>query len=157
MKETLDRLRAFAGRLTSAVEAVGDADLRRLERPGGWSVLDVVAHLGDLEMVYAVRMRDILAGAGDRTLQPLPQNEWIERVHRRDETLAELLEQFAFHRRMNLALFDRLSEDELSRSGLHPQYGAITPHDIAARLERHDEKHLAQIERIKATHRATSL
>jgi hypothetical protein len=149
MKETLDRLRAFEARLAAAVESVAEEDLRRLEKPGGWSVLDVVAHLGDLEMIYAVRMRDILAGAGERTLQPLAQNEWIENVHRRDETRTELLDQFSFHRRMNLALFSRLSEEELSRPGVHPQYGAITPRDIAARLERHDEKHLAQIQRIK--------
>jgi len=156
MKETLDRLRTFEARLAAAVECVAEEDLRRLEKPGGWSVLDVVAHLGDLEMVYAVRMRDILAGAGERTLQPLTQNEWVENVHRRDETLAELLEQFSFHRRMNLAFFSRLTEDELSRTGVHPQYGPITPRDIAARLERHDEKHLAQIERIKAAVAASS-
>lgn len=149
MKETLDRLRAFEQRLIAAVEVVPESALRCLEKPGGWSVLDVVAHLGDLELVYAVRMRDLIAGAGNRPLQPLAQNDWIARVHRRDESLSELLEQFSFHRRMNLTLFDRLSEEERSRSGVHPQYGAITPRDIAARLERHDEKHLAQIERIK--------
>jgi quercetin dioxygenase-like cupin family protein len=63
--------------------------------------------------------------------------------------MAELLEQFWFHRRMNLALLERLSEEELSRSGSHPDYGPITVRDAFERIRRHDAKHLAQIERIK--------
>ncbi len=151
MKETLDRLRAFQSRLVLTIHGIAEADLRRLEREGGWAVLDVIAHLGDLELVYAVRMRDILAGSADRVLQPLPQNEWIANVHRRDEPLSELLEQFWFHRRMNLSLFERLSDEELARTGVHPQYGALSIRDIAGRLERHDAKHLGQIERIMKT------
>jgi DinB family protein len=149
MKETLETLRAFQSRLVLAVHGIAEEDLRRLEREGGWAILDVIAHLGDLELVYAVRMRDILAGSGDRTLQPLAQDAWVERVHRRDESVAELLEQLSFHRRMNLALFERLSGEELDRTGVHPQYGTLSVRDIAGRLERHDAKHLGQIERIK--------
>ncbi|HKR64632.1 MAG TPA: DinB family protein [Thermoanaerobaculia bacterium] len=144
MTETLETLRALLAGLS-------DEELRRPEGPGRWSLLDVLSHLGDLEMVYAVRMRDILAGSGDRALQPLAQNAWVERVHRReDETVEELLEQFAFHRRMNLALFSRLSEEEWERKGVHPQYGALSVRDAKGRIERHDAKHLAQMERIKA-------
>lgn len=146
MTETQEKLRAL-------LEGLSEEELRRPEGEGRWAVLDVLAHLGDLEMVYAVRMRDILAGSGDRTLQPLAQDAWIQRVHRRgDETRDELLEQFAFHRRMNLALFARLTDEELERTGVHPQYGTMSVRDIRGRLERHDAKHLAQIERIKKAH-----
>jgi hypothetical protein len=147
MQDTLEKLRAFPPRLAAATNGV--ADPSRLEREGGWSVADVVAHLADLELVYAVRIRTIVAGAGETPLAALDQNAWVARVHRR-EPLAELLDQFTFLRRMNLALFERMKEDELSRSGNHPEYGPITPRSAAERLARHDEKHLAQIERIKA-------
>jgi uncharacterized damage-inducible protein DinB len=149
MQQTLEKLRAFPARLAAAVEGIDAASLTRLEAEGKWSMTDVVAHLSDLEMVYAVRIRTILAGAGgDAPLPALAQNHWVERVHRR-EPLSELLEQFSFHRRMNLALLERLNEEELSRSGIHPEYGAITVRDAFGRIERHDEKHLAQIERIR--------
>ncbi|HEX8172646.1 MAG TPA: DinB family protein [Thermoanaerobaculia bacterium] len=144
----LEALRSFPARLAQTVSAVRDVD--RAEAEGKWSVADVVAHLADLELVYAVRIRSIVAGAGETPLQALPQNAWIERVHRR-EPLAELVEQFAFLRAMNVAFLARLSEEELSRSGIHPEYGAITAHHAAERLERHDAKHHAQIERIAAT------
>ena len=143
-------LRAFAPRLADAVRDLSEAQLSQLEGPGRWSVADVVAHLADLELVYAVRIRTIVAGAGETPLPALDQNAWVERVHRR-EPVNELLEQFGYLRRINLIFIARLNEEELSRSGIHPQYGPLTVAGAAARMERHDLKHLAQIERIKAT------
>lgn len=149
MQQTLDKLRAFPSRLPPAIEGIAEEDLSRPESEGKWSIADVIAHLGDLELVYAVRIRTILASArGNTPLPVLAQNQWVERVHRR-EPIGELLEQFSFHRRMNIALLERLNDEELSRSGIHPDYGPITIRDAAGRIERHDEKHLAQIERIK--------
>jgi uncharacterized damage-inducible protein DinB len=150
MHETLDLLRAFHGRLIDVTSGMSDADLRRPEKEGKWSVHDVVAHLADLELVYAVRIRTILAGAGDAPLPALAQNAWVERVHRR-EPLSELLDQLAFDRRRNIALAERLRGDELTRSGQHPEYGAITIPMALERLKNHDAKHFAQIERIKRT------
>ena len=140
----------FQSRLLLAIHGIAESDLRKPEREGKWSIADVIAHLGDLELVYAVRIRSMLAGA-QGTLQALPQDAWVERVHRR-EPVAELLEEFWFHRRMNLRLLERLSEEELSRGGNHPDYGAINIRDAYERIRRHDAKHLAQIERIKSAH-----
>lgn len=149
MQETFAALRSFHSRLLLAIHGIREADLRRAEGERRWAIADVIAHLGDLEMVYAVRMRAALATPGTE-LVPLPQEAWVEGVHRR-EPLAELLEQFWFHRRMNLAFGERLSAEELERTGVHPQYGALTIRDMFGRITRHDEKHLAQIERIKKT------
>jgi uncharacterized damage-inducible protein DinB len=150
MQETLEKLRAFPPRLAAATEGLSEAQLTRLEREGGWSVADVIAHLGDLELVYAVRIRTIVAGAGETPLAALAQNDWVERVHRR-EPVSELLERFEFERRHNLAFIDRLSGEELERRGIHPQYGSISVRDAVQRLVNHDAKHFAQLERIKAT------
>ncbi|HEX8252743.1 MAG TPA: DinB family protein [Thermoanaerobaculia bacterium] len=149
MRDLLDRLSSFPQRLTLATEGAAESSRHLPERDGGWSVADVIAHLGDLELVYAVRIRTIVAGAGETPLAALDQNAWVERVHRR-ETVAELLENFRFQRAHNIALLSRLTEEELDRGGIHPQYGPITVRAAAERLVNHDEKHLAQIERIKA-------
>ncbi|HEX8616467.1 MAG TPA: DinB family protein [Thermoanaerobaculia bacterium] len=149
MRDTLETLTAFPPRLTAAIAGLDETALHALEREGGWSVADVVAHLGDLELVYAVRIRTIVAGAGETPLAALDQNAWIERVHRR-EPFAELLELFRAQRAYNVAFLERLTDEELDRSGIHPQYGPITVRGAAERLVRHDAKHLAQLERIKA-------
>jgi len=147
MQETLEKLRTFPPRLAAAVAGISEADLRRPESEGRWSIADVVAHLGDLELIYAVRIRTIIAGA-TVTLPALAQDAWVQRVHR-GEPLPELLDQFASHRRMNVTLGERLDDEELSRSGTHPDYGTLTVRDAFGRMDRHEEKHLAQIERIK--------
>jgi hypothetical protein len=144
----MNELLAFHSRLVLTIHGIAEADLNRPEAPGKWSIADVIAHLGDLELVYAVRIRTIVAGAGEAPLPALAQDAWIERVHRR-ESVAELLEQFWFHRRANVRLLERLTEEERARSGIHPQYGAITVTEAVDRLVRHDARHLAQIERIK--------
>ena len=148
MQETLEKLRAFPARLAAATEGLAEAQLTKLEKAGGWSVADVVAHLGDLELVYAVRIRTIVAGAGETPLPALAQNDWVERVHRR-EPVSELLERFTFERRHNLAFIERLDDEELERRGIHPQYGSISVRDAAERMVNHDAKHFAQLERIK--------
>jgi hypothetical protein len=151
MEQTLDPLRAFQSHLLLAIHGIAEADLRRPEKEGKWSIADVIAHLSDLELVYAVRIRTILGGVGDGPLPALAQNAWVERVHRR-EPVAELLEQFWFDRRRNIALVERLNDEELARTGAHPEYGPITIPMALERVRNHDAKHLAQIERIKQTH-----
>lgn len=143
-------LHSFHFRLLQVLDGVADADLHRVEEGRSWSIADVVAHLSDLELVSAVRIRTILAGAGETPLAALAQDAWVERVHRR-EPIVELLEQFSFYRRTNFALWMRLTDEEKSRVGNHPQYGPITITHAFERLIRHDVKHLAQIERIKSS------
>ncbi|HJQ38868.1 MAG TPA: DinB family protein, partial [Thermoanaerobaculia bacterium] len=88
----------FQSRLLLAIHGIADAELHRVEGEGKWSIADVIAHLADLELVYAVRIRTALATPG-ADVPALSQAEWIANVHRRNEPLSELLEQFWFHRR----------------------------------------------------------
>jgi hypothetical protein len=145
----LDELRVFQSTLLEAIHGINEAGLRRPERPGRWSILEVIAHLSDLELMCAVRFRLILAT--DRpTLQNLDQQAWVARVHEHDSR-DEILEQFWFLRRLNLSLLEGLDETQRRRAGMHPLFGEMTIDDIAAMLTRHQAKHLSQIEEIKRT------
>jgi hypothetical protein len=138
----------FQSRLLLAIHGIPEANLHRPEGDGKWSIADVIAHLGDLELIYGVRIRTALAVDG-ADVPGLSQNEWIANVHRHGEPVSELLEHFWFLRRRNLDLKARLSEDELARTGRHPMYGVLTVAQMYERIANHDEKHLGQIERIK--------
>lgn len=146
----IERLRDFQSRLLLAIHGIPEEDLQRPEREGKWSIADVIAHLADLELATCVRTRAALAVDDAPPLQKVVQDAWIARVHRREST-AELLEQLWFDRRRNLALLERLSEEELARTGTHPDYGPIPIREMYERIAAHQEKHLAQIERIKTT------
>ena len=145
----LEPLRGFQPRLLHAIHGIGENDLRRPGGPKKWSILDVIAHLGDLELIAAVRYRDIVA-IWRPALQKLTQEEWVARVHRRDSR-DSILEQFWFARRLNIAFLERLDESDFTRLGRHPDFGDSTLADLVTHVIRHQEKHLGQIERIKQT------
>lgn len=140
-------LRDFPDRLRRTVDDLSDDQLARPEKEGKWSIAQVIAHLAHFELIIAVRLRTILAG-DTPSLIALDQERWIRNVYR-GEPVSELIEQLALLRRMNLGLIERLREGEWNRAGIHPQYGHNTIRELVARFERHQEKHLAQIERIK--------
>lgn len=99
-------------------------------------------------MLTATRTRLIVAEEKPR-LPGFDQEKFVERVHVHD-TLADLLEQFGTLRRSNLAFVEKLSDAELARDGDHPEYGMMTVRQLMNRLQRHQEQHLRQIERIKS-------
>ena len=144
---TLERLRTFQSRLLLSVHGLTEHQLQERPAAGGWSILNVIAHLSDLELLTAARVRSVLAT--DRpALVALDQNAFVAQVHHRDRK-ADVLEEFWFLRRMNLRLLERLTDEELARVGVHPDYGPLSIREIVARVEAHEEKHLGQIERIK--------
>lgn len=142
-----EALRDFPDRLRRAIDGMSDEALRRPEGVGKWSAAQVVAHLAQFELIWAVRVRLILAEETP-ALVPFEQERWNRDVYR-GEPAAELLEQLAFLRRMNLALLERLRDDEWNRAGIHPQYGHNTIRQLAERFVKHQEKHLGQVERIR--------
>jgi hypothetical protein len=142
-----DALRDFPDRLTRTVEGLSTEELQRPESAGKWSIAEVIAHLAQFEMIVALRIRIILA-ADTPPLIAFDQERWIRDVYR-GEPASELIEQLAFIRGMNLKLFARLTAEEWERAGIHPEYGHNTIRQLVERFERHQEKHLKQIERIK--------
>ncbi len=142
-----DALRDFPDRLTRTIDGLSNEQLQRPESAGKWSIAEVIAHLAQFEMIVALRIRIILA-ADTPPLIAFDQERWIRDVYR-NEPASELIEQLTFIRGMNLKLFERLTADEWERAGIHPEYGHNTIRQLVERFERHQEKHLKQIERIK--------
>ncbi|MBA3555593.1 MAG: DinB family protein, partial [Gemmatimonadales bacterium] len=60
-REPLDVLPELVPWIEARVRGLADPVLRRAEAPGKWSVIEVLQHLADTEMVYAVRGRLVLS------------------------------------------------------------------------------------------------
>ena len=58
------------------------ASLQRSPAPGRWSVAQIVAHLADSEIVFAYRIRMILASPGT-AIQAYDQDAWSRAQRRR--------------------------------------------------------------------------
>ena len=74
-RDPLDVLSSTAGRLRELTAGRTRDDLARKPDPSRWSVVQIVAHLADSEVVGAWRFRSVIASDGV-ALQPYDQNEW---------------------------------------------------------------------------------
>jgi hypothetical protein len=122
--------------------------LRRPERPGKWSIAQVVQHLADSEMVGSWRFRLIMAH--DRPqITGYDQDLWAERLGYADSDPDDALTLFAVLRRANLRLFERASPADLQRAGVHSERGEETLEHLRRLYAGHDILHLRQIARIR--------
>jgi len=129
-------------------------DLTTRPEPGEWSVLECIAHLVDAEIVMAGRYRFVLAH-DEPPIQPYDQDLWVDRLHRRDEDVEEMLAAFQAFRAANLALWRRSSPEDRSRVGVHAERGPESFELSFRMLAGHDRFHLGQARRALAAIRGT--
>lgn len=115
-------------------------------RPAGdWSRKDILAHMVDTETVMTFRIRKILC-EDDPNLSFFDQEKWIAGLRPyREKDPRKLLARFASLRGENVALLSSVGEEQMKRTGVHPEAGRLTLEGLAARMARHDINHLKQI------------
>src|SRR6188508_1833295 len=69
-----------------------EATLRRPEAPGKWSMMELLYHLADTELVYGYRVRTSLATPG-APIQGYDQDVWARELRYRDGDFADAMEQ----------------------------------------------------------------
>lgn len=135
--------------LSRAIQALRPAALRAPESPGKWSIVQVLAHLADSDLVWGWRVRLILAQ--DRpTITGYDQDAWANRLRYVDADANEALEMFSVLRRANLRLIERMSPADLRRVGVHAERGEESIEHLIRLYAGHDLLHLRQIDRIGA-------
>jgi uncharacterized damage-inducible protein DinB len=152
-----DPLQVMAGHaawLRKAVRGLTAQQLRTRESPRKWSILEVLGHLADTEVVYRYRMRMIVAEPGSRIVG-YDQDAWAKRLHYENEKAADLLKEIASLRAGTLRWLRTLSETELDRAGHHDERGEETVRHVMKMVAGHDLLHRNQIARIKAVVAAT--
>lgn len=132
-----------------ALVAEAGPDLRRRPEPGEWSVLLCLAHIADAELVMAGRYRWAIAH-DQPDLIPYDQDLWVDRLHRDDEDVEQLLADFEMLRASNLALWRRSTSDERARVALHRERGPESYDLMFRMIGGHDRVHLAQARRALA-------
>jgi hypothetical protein len=134
------------------VERTGRLDdtiLRRPEAPGKWSVIHVVQHLADSELVFAYRLRRILTES-QPPLRGYDQDVWARELDYQDVPLKLALEQLNGLRIPNLRLARGLSPSQLERVGQHSERGPESAAHLIKLMAAHDLVHRRQIDRILA-------
>jgi hypothetical protein len=146
-RDPFDVLRTTPATVRQAVTGLPAAVLSTPEKPGKWSMLHVVQHLADAELVGAFRFRMILAQ--DRPdLQGYDQDRWAAALRYAESDLDGALEQFTTLRAANFRLLERASPAERRRVGVHAERGEESVEHLLRMYAGHDLVHLRQMERI---------
>src|SRR3972149_3138972 len=90
--------------------------------PREWTMKEIARHLGDVEMVYGVRFRAMLAEE-DPLLLTLDQERWAAGLGYVKDNLADALDLFAALRRWNVLIVKRAGPKNWERGGRHARDG----------------------------------
>jgi hypothetical protein len=137
--------------LQAEITGIDDATLHRPEKPGKWSILQVVQHLADTELVYRYRIRMILAQPTPE-IQGYDQDLWAVNLDYNEKDLSEALEIIRVLRAANLKMLRGLNATQMERLGIHSERGPESVRKILLMTAAHDILHLNQIRRIKKAH-----
>jgi len=148
-RDPFDVLARTPDAVRRAVPALTNEQLHQPESPGKWSIAAVVQHLVDSEIVWAWRLRLVLAQ--DRpTLTGYDQDLWADRLGYRNTDVPTALDELTTLRTANLRLLARTTPADRQRVGVHLERGEESVDRMIRLYAGHDLLHLRQIERIRA-------
>lgn len=148
----IERLARFPGILAAITSGLPDEDARwRPEKPAGagvWSVVEVVAHMGDEESLdFGTRVRLTLEDPAV-AWPPIDPEGWAIEKHYRDRSLVDEVDRFCRLRGESLAWLTAVSsagDVPWGNTHEHPMIGDLRAGDVFASWCAHDWLHLRQI------------
>jgi len=149
LKKQLDVAEKSPKQIAAAVSGLPDKTLRYKPSPDKWCILEILAHLVDIEIAYAYRMRQILADTKP-VIAPIDQDLWAKNLGYMQEAPPELVALYGLNRHHTLQLLRRLKPGDLQKSAYHPELKReVTLAEVVAMMGGHGANHLEQIERLK--------
>ncbi|PWJ39154.1 YfiT family bacillithiol transferase [Sediminitomix flava] len=122
VKEWIEDIALFPSRLIELVEELKDDELAYIYRPEGWSILQLIHHCADSHMNSFIRFK--LALTEDTpTIRPYLEDKWAkcpDTLEMPIETSLQILT--GLHARWS-HLLNRLTEEGLKRTFVHPEHG----------------------------------
>lgn len=119
--------------------------------PGTFAPYDVIGHLIHGEKAdWIPRLRIILEHGTEKPFEPFDRFAMYESS--KGKTVSVLLDEFAELRAKSLEDLQRLdlSETDLRKEGIHPEFGRVTASQLIATWAVHDLNHIGQIARTMA-------
>ena len=148
-KKHLDAAEKSPKQIAAAVSGVPDKTLRYKPAPDKWCILEILAHLADIEILYSHRIRQMLADKKP-VIAPIDQDDWARNLGYMSESAPELVALYGLNRHHTLQLLRRIQLADLDKTAFHPELQKnVNVAEYIQRLSAHGANHLQQIERLK--------
>jgi hypothetical protein len=149
LKQFLEAAEKSPKQIAAAVSGLPDKTLRYKPTADKWCILEVLGHLADIEVVYAYRMRQMLADKKP-VIAPMDGDDWARNLGYTETPPAELVALYGLNRHANLRLLRRLKPADFGKSAFHPElHREVTVAEMVEKMSGHGAGHLQQIERLK--------
>jgi hypothetical protein len=149
LRKHLDAAEKSPKEIAAAVSGLSEKVLRYKPSLEKWCVLEILAHLADVEIIYGYRLRQMLADAKP-VIAPIDQDAWARNLNYLDSPPSELIAFYGLGRHHNLRLLRSLKASDLAKSAYHPELQReMTVADLVERMGGHGAGHLHQIEKLK--------
>lgn len=116
-----------------------------------WSAFDIVGHYIHGERTdWVPRLELMLSDRESKTFEPF--DRFAQFTVSEGKTILELLDTFKKLRTENIARLKNheLSDQDLKRTGVHPEFGTVTVQQLLSAWAVHDYAHLNQLSRVLA-------
>src|SRR5438552_17699906 len=90
LKKHLEAAEKSPSQIAAAVSGLPEKTLRDKAAPNKWSILEILAHLADMEILYAYRIRQMLADK-QPVIAPIDQDDWARNLGYLETPPAELV------------------------------------------------------------------
>jgi uncharacterized damage-inducible protein DinB len=148
-REPIALMRTAPKKFARAVAGLSASQMRRRPARGKWSIIEILSHLNDTEVVYGYRYRMALAEPGS-PIQGYDQDRWIDALRHRRGNAKRLLDQIRVARESNLEMLAQVPRRSWKkRYGMHSERGKETVLQTVELIAGHDLNHLSQIQAIR--------
>jgi hypothetical protein len=149
-RDALSIFRLTPGKLKALTVGLSGRQLTTAPARGKWSIVQIIGHLADTEVVLGWRIRMAIAQSGT-PLQAMDEKKWARRLKYDHRAVQVKLKMFESIRHDHIRLLTSLAPNEWKRYGIHAERGKETVERMVQMYAGHDLNHLAQIRSIRKT------
>lgn len=148
-----DPLKVYSGTpkiLHRLTKGLSDKEMRKSTPERKWSIVEIVNHFCDAEIVMGYRYRKVLAEPGT-AIQAYAEEKWATKLKYDHADVRAKLTLFIAFREDNAEMLRSLTASEWQRYGIHEERGKETVERMVQMMAGHDVNHLRQIETLRRT------
>ena len=152
LSELIERYRRGADLIATVTTGAAGSELDFHPGEGRWSVRQIACHLADIEVVTAMRFRQVIA-QDNPSMPAIEQDAWAEKLDYSRRKISHAVETLRRMRAENHELLKDLPPETFVRTGTHSKRGVTSLLDMVRFFAEHTENHARQIQAARAAYR----